>query len=126
MKRLSCESHHAPLSGVEIKNDWSYPFTPTCFSVVHEEDLHRDKKCTWLKIVQLVGRIAMNCDNILICSEIKNNFTSLAYLMNDKLTETGRCYDMKMNVEKRKVMRIARQPSTVTIMMDQKQLENVK
>jgi len=68
----------------------------------------------------------MNCDNILICSEIKNNFTSLAYLMNDKLTETGRCYDMKMNVEKRKVMRIARQPSTVTIMMDQKQLENVK
>jgi hypothetical protein len=47
---------------------------------MHEEDVHRDKKCMWLRIVQLVGRIAMNCDNIQICSEIINNFTSLAYL----------------------------------------------
>jgi hypothetical protein len=30
-----------------------------------------------------------------------------------------------MNVEKVKVMRISRQPSTVTIMIDQKQLENI-
>ena len=33
---------------------------------------------------------------------------------------------MEMNVEKTKVMRISRQPSPVTITVDQKQLENVK
>ena len=31
-----------------------------------------------------------------------------------------------MNVEKTKVMRISRQPSPVTIMIEQKQLENVE
>jgi len=43
-----------------------------------------------------------------------------------ELTEIGRCYGMEMNVEKAKVMRISRQPSPVTIMIDQKQLENVE
>ena len=33
---------------------------------------------------------------------------------------------MEMNVEKTKVMVISRQPSPVTIMLDQKQLENVE
>ena len=33
---------------------------------------------------------------------------------------------MEMNVEKTKVMRISRQPFPVTIMIDQKQLENVE
>ena len=33
---------------------------------------------------------------------------------------------MEKNVEKTKVMRISRQPSSVTITIDQKQLENVK
>jgi len=33
---------------------------------------------------------------------------------------------MEMNVEKTKVMRISRQPSPVTIMIDEKQLENVE
>jgi hypothetical protein len=33
---------------------------------------------------------------------------------------------MEMNVEKTKVMRISRQPSPVTITVDQKQLENAK
>jgi len=33
---------------------------------------------------------------------------------------------MEMNVEKTNVMRISRQPSTVTIMVDQKQLEKVE
>ena len=33
---------------------------------------------------------------------------------------------MEMNVEKTKVMRISRQPSPVTIMIDQKQLENLE
>jgi len=40
--------------------------------------------------------------------------------MIDKLIEIGRCYGMEMNVEKSKVMRISRQPSPVTIMIDQK------
>ena len=46
--------------------------------------------------------------------------------MIDKLIEIGSCYGMEMNVEKTKVMRISRQLSPVTIMIDQKQLENVE
>jgi hypothetical protein len=46
--------------------------------------------------------------------------------MIDKLIEIGRCYGMEMNVKKSKVMRISRQPSPITIMIDQKQLENVE
>ena len=46
--------------------------------------------------------------------------------MIDKLIETGRYYGMEMNVEKTRVMRISRQPSPVTITIDQKQLENVE
>jgi hypothetical protein len=45
--------------------------------------------------------------------------------MIDRLIEIGRFYGMEMNVEKSKVMRILRQPSPVTIVIDQKQLENV-
>ena len=44
----------------------------------------------------------------------------------DKLIEIGNCYGMEMYVEKTKVMRISSQPSPVTIMIDQKQLENVE
>ena len=43
-----------------------------------------------------------------------------------ELNEIGRCYGMEMNVDKTKVMRISRQPSPVTIMIDQKQQENVE
>ena len=46
--------------------------------------------------------------------------------MIDKLIEIGRHCGVEMNVEKTKVMRISRQPSPVTIMIDQKQLENVE
>ena len=46
--------------------------------------------------------------------------------MIDKLIETGRYYGMEISVEKTKVMRISRQPSPITIMIDLKQLENVK
>ena len=46
--------------------------------------------------------------------------------MTDKLIELGRCHGMEMNVEKTKVMRISRQLSSVTIMIDQNQLENVE
>jgi hypothetical protein len=46
--------------------------------------------------------------------------------MNDKLIEIGRCYGMKINVKKTKVMGISRQPFPVKIMINQKQLENVE
>ena len=46
--------------------------------------------------------------------------------MIDKLIETSRYCGMEMNVEKTKVMRISRQPSPVTITVEQKQLDNVK
>ena len=46
--------------------------------------------------------------------------------MIDTLSETGRYYGMEINVEKTKVLRISRQPSPITIMIDQKQPENVK
>ena len=45
--------------------------------------------------------------------------------MIDKLTEIGRCYGMEMYVEKTKVMRILRQPSSIQIRKDEKQQENV-
>jgi len=45
--------------------------------------------------------------------------------MIDKLIEIGRYYGMEMDVKK-KVMRISRQPSPVTIMINQKQLQNVE
>jgi len=40
--------------------------------------------------------------------------------MIDKIIEIGRCYGMEMNVEKTKVIRISRQPTPITIMIDQK------
>ena len=46
--------------------------------------------------------------------------------MIDKIIEIGRGCGLEMNVEKTKVMRISRQPSAVTIMLDQKHLENVE
>ena len=45
--------------------------------------------------------------------------------MIDKLIEIGGCYGMQMNVEKAKVMRILRQPFSIKIVINQKQLENV-
>jgi hypothetical protein len=46
--------------------------------------------------------------------------------MTDKVTDIGRVYGMEMNVEKTKVVRISRQPLTVKLMIDQKQLENLE
>ena len=46
--------------------------------------------------------------------------------MIDKLIETYKYYGMEINVEKTKVMWISRQPSPITITIDQKELENVK
>jgi len=62
-----------------------------------------------------------NCDLVLMAKE-----ETVLQGMIDKLIEIGRCYGMEMNVEKTKVMRISSQPSPVTIMIDQKQLENVE
>jgi hypothetical protein len=45
--------------------------------------------------------------------------------MIDRLSETGKGYEMAMNVEKTIVIRISRQPSPVKILIDQTQLENV-
>jgi hypothetical protein len=38
--------------------------------------------------------------------------------MNSRLNEIGKFYEMEMNGEKRKVMRISKQSSTVQIMID--------
>jgi len=48
------------------------------------------------------------------------------YSVTVRLVEIGRCYEMEMNVEKTKVMRISWQPSPVQIMTDQKQLDNTE
>jgi hypothetical protein len=45
--------------------------------------------------------------------------------MIERLTEIGRYYGMEVNVEKRKEMRILRQPSPIQIMIDHTQPENV-
>jgi hypothetical protein len=47
-------------------------------------------------------------------------------VMIDRLTETGRCYGMEMNVDKLQVIKISRLPFPVQITIDQKQLENVE
>jgi hypothetical protein len=44
----------------------------------------------------------------------------------DRLIEIGRHYGMEMNVEKVKVVKISKEPSTVQIMVDQKPVENVE
>jgi hypothetical protein len=46
--------------------------------------------------------------------------------MTDRLIEFGRCDGLEMNVEKPKAVRISREPSSVGIVIDQKQLENVE
>jgi hypothetical protein len=43
--------------------------------------------------------------------------------MLDRLIETGRCYGMEMNVGKNKIMRISRQPSSIQVMKDQRQMD---
>jgi len=55
-----------------------------------------------------------------------NVMSTVLVVVCDKLFEIGRCCGMEMNVEKTEVMRISRQPFSVKIMIDQKQLENVE
>jgi hypothetical protein len=46
--------------------------------------------------------------------------------MIERQVEIGRCFGMEMNVEETKVMRISMETSPLQILIDQKQLENVK
>jgi hypothetical protein len=44
----------------------------------------------------------------------------------DRLTETGQCHGMEMNVEKVKVMTFPRQPSAIEIVANENKLGNVE
>ena len=70
---------------------------------------------------QIIQTVKYADDLVLMAKEEK-----VLQVMIDKLIEIGSCYGMEMNVEKTKVMGISRQPFPVTIMIDQKQLENVE
>jgi hypothetical protein len=84
-----------------------------------KEDL---EECRDFKIGgQFIQTVKYADDLVLLAKEEK-----MLQDMIDKLIEIGRCYGMEMNVEKTKVMRISKQPSPVTIMIDQKQLETVE
>ena len=47
-------------------------------------------------------------------------------VISDRVNEIRRCYGMEVNVEKTKVMKTSRQPSSMRSMIDQKQQENVE
>ena len=64
--------------------------------------------------VQIIQNVKYAEDLVLMAKE-----ETVLQGMIDKLIETGRYYGMEMNVEKTKVMRISRQPSPVTITIDQ-------
>jgi len=71
--------------------------------------------------VQIIQTVKYADDLVLMAKE-----ETVLQDMIDKLIETGRYYGLEINVEKTKVMKISRQPSPITITIDQKQLENVK
>ena len=64
--------------------------------------------------VQIIQTVIYADDLVLMAKE-----ETVLQRMIDKLIETGRYYGMEMNVEETKVMRISRQPSPVTITIDQ-------
>jgi len=70
---------------------------------------------------QIIQTVKYADDLVLMAKE-----ETVLQVMMDKLIEIGRYYGMEINVEKTKIMRISRQPSPITITIDQKQLENVK
>ena len=74
------------------------------------------------KIGGKIVHTVKHADDLVLMAEEETVLQGMIY----KLIEIERCYGMEMIVEKTKVMRISRQPSTVTIMIDQKQLENVE
>jgi hypothetical protein len=68
-----------------------------------------------------VIRIVRHADDLVI--QVKEEMVLQGMI--GRRSEIGKCYEMEMNVGTAKVMEISRQPSTVQIMVDQKQLENV-
>ena len=70
---------------------------------------------------QIIHTVKYAGDLVLMAKEEK----VLQYMI-DKLIEIGGCCGMEINVWKKKVMRISRQPFPVKIIIDQKQLENVE
>jgi len=69
---------------------------------------------------QIIQTVKYAYDLVLMAKE-----ETVPQRMIDNLIEIGRCYGREMSVEKTKVMRISGQPTPVTIMIDQKQRENV-
>jgi hypothetical protein len=67
-----------------------------------------------LKIGLLICTVKCADDLVLLAKE-----EMLFHGMIQKLTETGRCYGMEMDVEKTKVMRISRQSSILQTVIDQ-------
>jgi hypothetical protein len=73
------------------------------------------------KIGQIINTVKYADDLVLLTKE-----EMVLQDIIDTLTEIGKCHGMEMNVEKTKVMRISRPQFPVKLMIDQKQLENVK
>ena len=63
---------------------------------------------------QIIHTVKYADDLVLLAKEEK-----VLQDMIDKLIEIGRCYEMEMNVEISKVMRISRQPYLLTYSMEQ-------
>jgi hypothetical protein len=96
--------------------------SPILFNLYSE--YHTKKALEGLGDFKIGGQIIHTvkyADDLLLAKEEK-----VLQDMVDKLIEIGRCCGMEMNVEKTKVMRISRQPFSVKIIIDQKQLENVE
>jgi hypothetical protein len=74
-----------------------------------------------LKIGQVIHAVQYGSDLVLLAKK-----EAPLQSITDTLTEIGRWYGMEMNVEKTKVMRISRQPSSVQIVTDQKWPQNVE
>jgi len=79
-------------------------------------------RCRWKNNIKKDIQEVKYADDLVIMAKEETVLQGMI----DKLIEIGSCYGMEMNVEKTKVMRISRQPFPVTIMIDQKQLENVE
>jgi hypothetical protein len=65
-----------------------------------------------LQIGQFIHTVKYADDLVLLAKE-----EAVLQDMTERLSETGRCYGMEMNVEKPKVMRISRQPTPLHIII---------
>jgi hypothetical protein len=75
-----------------------------------------------LNIAERIIQTVKYADDLVLMAKEETVLQSMI----DKLIGIGRSYGNEMNVAKTKVMRIPKQPSPVTIIIDQKQLENVE